>query len=102
MKQSHLFSAEFGDGENGEVTVFLGDYDGSNHTEIGNGSLVDDDWQGGSTDWVNKTLAINGLGYTIPAGNELEIKLIVESNADDDMWFAYDTTSYPSVVKIEP
>jgi hypothetical protein len=34
--------------------------------------------------------------YTVPAGHELELKVIVASNSGDDMWFAYDTASYRS------
>ena len=90
---------DFGLSKAGEVTVFLRDYDGASYTEIGNGTLLDSDWQGGSSTWVMKTITISGLNYTIPVGNELEVKLIVGGNSGDDMWFAYDTTSYSSVVK---
>ena len=85
---------------NGDVTVYLRDYNGSSHTEIGNGNLVDADWQGGSTTWVNKTIDIAGLDYTIPAGNELEVKIIVGIGAGNDMWFSYATTSYDTFIQI--
>ena len=91
---------DFGQDKAGEVIVYLRDYNGSSHTEIGNGTVYEIDWQGGSATWVQKTITISGLNYTIPAGNELEVKLIVGDNGDDDIWFAYDTTSYSSVVKI--
>ena len=86
--------------EAGEVTVFLRDYNGSTHTEIGNGTVSDANWQGGSSSWVSKTITISGINHTIPVDNELEIELIVGANADDDMWFAYDTTSYSSFVSV--
>lgn len=86
--------------KSGEVVIFLRDYNGSTYTEIGSGSLYEDLWQAGSGTWVMKTITISGLNYTILAGNELEVKLIVGNNAAADMWFAYDTTSYASVVKI--
>ena len=76
--------------------VFLRDYDGSSYTEICERSLTDGNWQDGSGTWVLKTLSLTCSSYTIPAGNRLEFKLIVKSNSADDMWFAYDTTSYDS------
>lgn len=91
---------DFGQEKAGEVIVYLRDYNGSNHTEIGNGTAYEIDWQGGSTTWVQKTITVSGLDHTIPAGNELEVELTVGDNGADDMWFAYDTTSHPSVVQI--
>lgn len=91
---------DFSQGKAGEVTIFLRDYNGSTYTEIGNGTAYDGDWQAGSTTWVKKTISISGLNYTISVGHELEVKLIVGTNAGSNMWFAYDTSSYPSVVKI--
>ena len=90
----------FTQNKKGEVIIYLRDYNGSSYTEIGNGNVYEQKWQGGSSTWVNKTITISGLNYTIPAGNELEVEVIVGSRSGDDMWFAYDTTSYPSVVKI--
>jgi len=96
-----LWSAlsDFGQGKRGIITIYLRDYDGSSYTEIGDGTVDEADWQGGSSTWVMKTITISGLNYTIPAGNQLEVKLIVGSNAEDNLWFAYDTNSYSSVVK---
>jgi len=86
--------------KSGEVAISLRDYNGSTSTEIGNVTYYEALWQGGSSTWLKKTMTISGLNYTIPAGNELEIKLIVTSIGQKDICFAYDTTSYPSVVKI--
>ncbi len=36
------------------------------------------------------------MSYTVAANRLLRIKVIVGPNAGDDMWFAYDTTSYQS------
>ena len=91
---------DFGQNQAGEVTVFLRDYNGSTYTEIGSGTLYQANWQGGSSTWVKKTITVSGLSYTIPAGNRLEVKVIVGNSAGDDMWFAYDTTTYASVVKV--
>ena len=85
----------------GKVSIFLRDYDGNGgHTEIGNGTVFDVDWHGGSSTFVKKTMEIAGLDYTVPAGHELEAKLIVKPASADDMWFAYDTAAYPSILNL--
>ena len=90
----------FTQGKAGEVFIYLRDYNPSSYSEIGNGNVNEANWQGGSSTWVMKTISISVLNYTIPAGNELEVEVIVGGNSGDDMWFAYDTTSYSSVVEI--
>ena len=85
----------------GRATIYLRDYDGVGaYTEIGDGQVFDADWQGGSGTFVKKTITIPDLSYTLPANHELEAKLIVNSGSADDMWFAYDTTSHASVIKL--
>ena len=84
----------------GEATFFLRDYDGVDYVEIGNGTLSAADWQGGVSDFVFHSLSIPGVNYTIPLGNRLEVKLIVEATSGDDMWFAYDTTAHKSLVDL--
>ena len=91
---------DFGLSQAGSVTVFLRDFDGSSYVEIGNGTLTDADWQGGSSTWVEQTISIADVDYTIPSGNYLEVKLIVTSSSADDMWFAYDTVEYGSRVAL--
>ena len=89
-------------GTTGSATFYLRDFDGSSHTEIGDDIVFDADWQGGSGTFVQRTASIGSLDYTIPEGNELEVKLIVDSSAVNNMWFAYDTLTYQSVVQITP
>ena len=84
----------------GAVTFYLRDYDGSGHAEIANGTVSEADWQGGASNFVAKTLSIASVNYTVSAGNQLELKLIVGAASGDDMWFAYDATGYPAVLKI--
>jgi len=80
------------------VTIYLRDYDGvSSYTEIGNGSVSDLAWP---IAFTKKTITISGLNYTIPLGHQLEAKVIWSSVLGSDMWFAYDTTAYPSVIKL--
>ena len=75
------------------MVVYLRDYNGSSYTEIGNGTEFRADWQSGSGSFVQATITITGLNYTIVAGNMLEVKVIVGGSSGDSMWFAYDTTS---------
>lgn len=44
-----------------------------------------------STMFLEETLPGPDIDYTIPAGHYLEFKVIVTPEADDDVWFAYDT-----------
>ncbi|HEU0021444.1 MAG TPA: hypothetical protein VFR55_07215 [Dehalococcoidia bacterium] len=89
-------------GTTGSATFYLRDFDGSSHTEIGDDVVFDGDWQGGSGTFVQHTASIAALDYTIAEGDQLEVKLMVDSSAVNDMWFAYDTSDYPSVVQITP
>ena len=84
----------------GDVTWYLRDYDGNSHTEIGNATVIEADWQGGVNDFVLKTATFADLSYTIPAGNELEVEVVVGNASGDDFWFAYDTTSHTTVINL--
>ena len=84
----------------GAVTYYLRDYDGASYNEIANGTVSEADWQGGVSSFVAKTLSIGSVSHTVSAGNQLEVKLVVGAASGDDMWFSYDTTSYPAAVKI--
>jgi hypothetical protein len=46
--------------------------------------------------WVYRSIAMNTAGYTLAAGHELEVKIIVLSSSNDDLIFAYDTAAYAS------
>ncbi|PKB57180.1 MAG: hypothetical protein BZY73_04325 [SAR202 cluster bacterium Casp-Chloro-G3] len=86
----------------GSATFYLRDFNGSSHTEIGNDSVFDANWQGGSGTFVQRTASIPSLDYTVPEGNELEVKLIVDSSAVNNMWFAYDALIYQATVQVTP
>ena len=93
---------DFGLGRRGVVTAFLRDFNPSTsaYTTIGSGTLDVANWQGGSGTWVNKSLTFSVSSYTVAVGRRIELKLIVDNSADDRMWFAYDTTVYPSKLTI--
>jgi hypothetical protein len=96
-----FFSAmkDFAQNKRGNVTVFLRAYNGSSYQQLCQGNLTDANWQGGSNTWVSKTITFSCNNVTIPAGQRLEVKIVVGNNAGGDMWFAYDTTAYQARVE---
>ena len=94
-------SQNFSQGHLGIATVYFRDYDGATHTEIGQGTIFTTDWQSGVVgDFVRKVILIPGFDYTIPAGNELEVKLIVDNTTGSELWFAYDSITRKSLVNL--
>ena len=63
----------------GAITMYLRDYNGSSWTEIGNASAYGADWQGGSSTFVKNSILMVEVNYTISAGNELEVRLMVDN-----------------------
>jgi len=91
---------QFQASQSGALTVYLRDYDGASYVEIANGSIFAEDWQAGSDTFVNRTIMIADIDYTIPAGHKLEIRLQADAiKSSKDMWIAYDTMAYPTVIK---
>jgi probable HAF family extracellular repeat protein len=82
----------------GYVVTFLRDCDhsGSSCSTIASGSVNRGTWHGGKNQWMEDTITFVGLDDSIAYGRYLELKLVVHSDADDDMWFAYDTDAYPA------
>ena len=87
-------------GKPGVVITYLRDYDGSGFTEIGEGAVFSRDWQSGSTTFVEKLALVEGINYTVPTGHELEVRIVVDSSSAQDMNFAYDTDTFPSLVNL--
>jgi hypothetical protein len=90
---------EFKQNKRGVVTIYLRDFSGSSYTEIGSVTIDRADWQEGSATWVLNSVAIPVSTYVLPAGHSLELKVIVPSTSQEDMWFAYDTTAYRSHIR---
>jgi hypothetical protein len=84
---------DFATDKAGVVRVYLRDISGPSATIIGQGTTV---FASTSGDWFQRGVGMSITPYTVPAGHELELKIIVASNSGDDMWFAYDTASYRS------
>ncbi|MFC1969086.1 hypothetical protein ACFLVF_01180, partial [Chloroflexota bacterium] len=87
---------DFQQSQRGVVIAYLRDFDGSGYTEIANTSIDAPDWQSGEESWVEAVITFTGVSYTMQAGHFLEVKVLVDDVSDQDMWFAYDTTDYPS------
>lgn len=84
----------------GVVNAYLRDFDGTDYIELASATIGEEEWQNGSSTWVEKTITFHDVGYTVPGTSYLELKVTVDVTADDDMWFAYDTTDYPSRLEL--
>jgi len=86
----------------GAINMYLRDSDGvGGYTEIANGGIFAEDWQEGSGTFINRTIIMPDVSYTVHSGHQLEARLIVDFiKSSKDMWFAYDTTAYPSVIRL--
>lgn len=93
---------DFRTDKGGALNAYLRDCDasGAGCSTIATASLNQAAWAGGSTTWVQKTLSFGNVAYTVAQGRTLELKLIVPNSSDDDMWLAYDTTGYPSQLRL--
>jgi hypothetical protein len=91
---------DFKEEKKGQVRFFLRDYDGSDYHDIAGTTLTEEEWQDESSTWVKKTVEITANNYTVPSGHQLELKIVVGNGSDDDMWFAYDTTNYPTRIEL--
>lgn len=90
-----LFSAmkDFTTDKRGHIQVFLRDCTGNSCTTIVSGSLDRGQWNDASG-WSEDTIVLSDVNYTVAAGRQLELKIFVDDDSDDDMWFAYDTTTH--------
>jgi hypothetical protein len=91
---------DFSLGKAGSVTVFLNEVNGATTTTLCQGTLSQAAWQAGAATWVEKELTFNCANKTLLAGRQLEVKIVVDGNAGDDMWFAYDTVQYQTRVEL--
>lgn len=94
---------DFDPSKRGAVAVGLYDCNGTKTacTLLASQSLSSPEaWSGGSSTWVEKTANFASLNWTITAGRVLRVKLVVLASSQHDMWFAYDTTAYPSRLEV--
>lgn len=80
----------------GVVTAYLRDCSssGTGCSQLAVQTLTVSPWSGGSSTWVQKTLSFGNVNLNLASTRRLELKLIVDSASDDDMWFAYGTTTF--------
>ena len=84
----------------GVVIAYLRDYDGSGYTEIASETLDLADWQNGSDTWGEKIITFPSVSHTLVAGHYLELKLLVLDTSEENIQFAYDTTTYNSYLEL--
>lgn len=82
----------------GVVEAFLLDCDpaGSDCILIAGNHRDVADWSGGLGSWTEHAIGFGQVAYTVPSGRSLSVKITVTADSDDDMWFAYDATRFPS------
>ena len=91
----------FETGTEGRVEVFLRDHDGAGgYIELGKATVIDRDWQKGSTAFIQQTLVFPGILHSISPGHEVEVRFVVQLPGGQNMWFAYDTEAHPAVLVI--
>lgn len=93
---------DFEDDKGGRVEAFLLDCNpgGQNCVLIDQGSRESSPWST-SGSWVSNTIDFGSVTYSITSNRSLAIKVVVGDASDDDMWFAYDTTAYPSSLSMQ-
>ena len=78
-----------------DAGLFECDTDGTNCSLIVQGSQDQNPWSTSGT-WAPYNIDFGTVSHTLQAGRALAVKVIVNSLADDVMWFAYWTTAYPA------
>jgi hypothetical protein len=81
----------------GSVTAYVIDRGDDGGKVLASQTLSLPAWAGGSKTWVQRTIDFGTLDHSVGKDRRLEIRVIVDAASEDDMWFAYDTTSFPSV-----
>ncbi len=73
---------------------------GTSCSSISHGSANASPWSGSGT-WVSRTISFGTVTHALAANRALAVKITVTDQSDDDMWFAYDTSSQASVLTVE-
>lgn len=95
-------TAGFQTGQTGSLTVYLRDFDPGTavYTEITNATLTQAGWQGASNTWVQKSIALPSVSYTLATGHQLELKVVAPNASALNMLIAYDTTAYATTLRL--
>ena len=87
----------------GNITAYLVDSNagGTSVTEIASANLSRADWDiANSGSWIEDTLDFGNVNYTLANDRYVGVKIIVDGNSDDHMWFAYDEVSLDSKLEV--
>ncbi|MBA4065781.1 MAG: hypothetical protein C0501_19095 [Isosphaera sp.] len=87
---------DFTTGKTGSVTAYLVDTNasGGSRTLVAQGSVTRANWGGGT--WEEFVINFGTVNHTVAASRSLGVVVVVNNGSDDDLWFAYDTTAFPS------
>ena len=80
----------------GSVTAYVIDRGDVGSTVLASKTLTLTPWADSGT-WVQRTFDFGPLNHAFAANRRLEIKVVVDGASEDDMWFAYDSATFPSV-----
>jgi hypothetical protein len=92
----------FQTGQTGSLTIYLRDFNPgtATYTEITNATLTQAGWQGASNSWVQKTITLPSVSYTLATGHQLELKVVASNASAQYMLLAYDTTAYATSLQL--
>jgi hypothetical protein len=96
-----LFTAmkEFQAGKGGKMVAYLVECNssGGSPTTLASATLTRNPWDvSGTGTWIQDTISFGFVSRTIGSTLRLGVFIIVHSDSEDDMWFAYGTTTYNS------
>ncbi len=91
---------DFTTGKQGTIVVGLYDCDasGAGCSLITSGTTAMSPWP---NNWQLVNVNLGTVNHTIASGRSLVIHLAVTGSSDDDLWFAYDTTTYQSRLTVD-
>src|SRR5437667_235676 len=83
----------------GSVVAYLVECnpEGTGCVQIASTTVTRADWDVGDTGtWIQDTFNFGFVNYTLGPGKAVGFKVMVGAASGGDMWFAYDTTTYPA------
>ncbi|MEO8067820.1 MAG: HYR domain-containing protein, partial [Flavobacteriales bacterium] len=90
---------DFDTGDGGRFTAYLLETNAAGNARVllATATVNRADWDVANTGtWIAESVDFGTITHTIPAAKRLAVMIIVPNASDDDMWFAYDATQYPS------
>jgi hypothetical protein len=73
-------------------------YDDATSQQIVTNTATQSTWVAGG--FMEVSFIMSGVDYTLQAGNKLILRVYVDGDSDDDMWFAYDTAIFDSRIDL--